>query len=134
LRDSVIGGLSWQIVETNTHWPGEPGAPYFVREWLAYGACLRAAQYLVPGGKACALTRGRAHVGFEDVRALAHPALRHRILRNFHAESGRVSTDAIVDRLLEADARCHRRRASSAPRDPLASAAGPSATLPRGCQ
>jgi MoxR-like ATPase len=82
--------------------PGEPGAPDFVREWLAYGASVRAAQYLVLGGKARALTRGRAHVGFEDVRALAHPVLRHRILRNFHAESERVSTDAIVDRLLEA--------------------------------
>ena len=53
--------------------PADASAPDFVREWLAYGASVRAAQYLVLGGKARALTRGRFHVGFEDVRALAAP-------------------------------------------------------------
>ena len=52
---------------------------------------MRAAQYLILGGKARALTRGRYHVSFEDMRALAHPVLRHRILTNFHAESERVT-------------------------------------------
>jgi MoxR-like ATPase len=78
------------------------GAPDFVKEWISYGASVRAAQYLVLGGKARALMRGRTHVSFEDVRALAHPVLRHRILTNFHAESERVTTDRIIDRLLEA--------------------------------
>ncbi len=82
--------------------PGNPEAPDFVNEWLAYGASVRAAQTLVLGGKARALVRGRAHVGHEDVRALALPVLRHRILRNFHAEAERVDSEQIVKRLLEA--------------------------------
>src|SRR5690606_17427450 len=49
------------------------GAPDFIREWVSHGASVRAAQYLVLGGKARALMRGRTHVSFEDVRALAHP-------------------------------------------------------------
>ena len=56
----------------------------------------------VKSGGIRALMAGRYHVGFEDVRALAHPVLRHRILTNFHAESERVTTDRIIDRLLEA--------------------------------
>ena len=56
------------------------------------------------GGKARALTSGRYHVGFEDIRALAHPVLRHRVLTNFHAESEGITSDSIVDQLLEARA------------------------------
>jgi len=81
--------------------PVSPAAPDFVKKWVAYGASVRAAQYLVLGAKARALMAGRYHVGFEDIRALAHPVLRHRILTNFHAQSERVTTDQIVDRLLE---------------------------------
>ncbi len=82
--------------------PGTPEAPEFVNRWLAYGASVRAAQTLVLGGKARALAHGRAHVAYEDVRALAHPVLRHRILRNFHAEAEQVSTDRIIEQLLAA--------------------------------
>jgi MoxR-like ATPase len=82
--------------------PTSPTAPDFIRKWLAYGASVRAAQYLVLGGKARALMQGRYHVSFDDIRALAHPVLRHRLLTNFHAQSERVSTDTIVDKLLEA--------------------------------
>jgi MoxR-like ATPase len=81
--------------------PRSPEAPEFVNRWVEYGASVRAAQYLILGGKARALTQGRYHVDFEDVRALAHPVLRHRILTNFQADSERVSSDDIVDRLLE---------------------------------
>ena len=77
-------------------------APGPVREWVAYGASVRAAQYLILGGKARALMDGRYNVSFEDVRALAHPVLRHRILTNFHAQSERVSTGQIIDQLLAA--------------------------------
>ena len=63
---------------------------------------MRAAQYLILGGKARALTAGRYHVSFEDVRALAHPVLRHRLLTNFHAQSEGITSDTLVDRLLEA--------------------------------
>ncbi|MDQ3995152.1 MAG: AAA family ATPase, partial [Actinomycetota bacterium] len=82
--------------------PSNPAAPDVVKKWLAYGASVRAPQHLILGGKARALMRGRYHVGFEDIRALAKPVFRHRILRNFHAESERVTTDYIVDKLLEA--------------------------------
>ena len=72
-----------------------------IKKWVAFGASVRAAQYLILGGKARALTSGRYHVSFEDVRALAHPVLRHRIITNFHAQSEGVTTDQVVDRLLQ---------------------------------
>ena len=78
-----------------------PDAKDFIKKWVAFGASVRAAQYLVLGGKARALTSGRYHVSFEDIRALAHPVLRHRIITNFHAQSEGVTTDQIVDRLLD---------------------------------
>ena len=78
------------------------GAPEFTNKWVAYGASVRAAQYLTLGGKARALTEGRYHVSFDDVRALAHPVLRHRILLNFHAESEGITSDQIIDQLLDA--------------------------------
>jgi MoxR-like ATPase len=73
----------------------------YINKWVAFGASVRAAQYLVLGGKARALTSGRYHVSFDDIRALAHPVLRHRIITNFHAQSEGVTTDQITDRLLE---------------------------------
>ena len=78
-----------------------PDAKDFIKKWVAFGASVRAAQYLILGAKARALTSGRYHVSFEDVRALAHPVLRHRIITNFHAQSEGVTTDQIVDRLLD---------------------------------
>ncbi len=81
--------------------PGEPQAPDFVKNWIEYGASVRAAQYLVLGGKARALMQGHAHVGFDDIRTLAKPVLRHRLLRTFAAESGRITTDTIIDRVLD---------------------------------
>jgi len=82
--------------------PKSPTSPEAIRKWAAFGASVRAAQYLVLGGKARALTSGRYHVSFEDIRALAHPVLRHRVLTNFHAQSEGVTSDALVDKLLEA--------------------------------
>jgi MoxR-like ATPase len=81
--------------------PASPVAPDFIRKWVSYGVSVRAAQYLVLGGKARALMHGRYHVSFEDIRALAHPVMRHRILTNFHAQSERITTDRIIDQLLE---------------------------------
>ena len=65
-------------------------------------AGLRASQALILGGKARALIDGRYHVSVADIRALAYPILRHRIITNFYAESERVDSDGIVTRLLEA--------------------------------
>src|SRR5678815_348614 len=82
--------------------PKSQTAPDSIKKWAAFGASVRAAQYLVLGGKARALTSGRYHVSYEDIRALAHPVLRHRVLTNFHAQSEGVTSDALVDKLLEA--------------------------------
>ena len=73
----------------------------FVQEWVTWGAGPRASQYLVLGGKARAALQGRSHVSMEDVRAVAHPVLRHRIVTSFTAQAEGVDSDAIVDRLLE---------------------------------
>ncbi len=81
--------------------PGETGSPDFVNEQVQYGASVRAAQYSVLGGKARALMHGRHHVAIEDVQALAPPIFRHRVLPNFHAQSERVDSEAIVRRLIE---------------------------------
>jgi MoxR-like ATPase len=75
-------------------------SPDFIKDWVAYGVSVRAAQFLVLGGKARALLHGRLHVNFDDIAALAHPVLRHRILLNFRAQSERVTTDAIIEKLL----------------------------------
>ncbi len=82
--------------------PHEEGAPDFVRQWVDYGASVRAAQALILTAKARALIRGRYHVGFDDVQALAPPIFRHRVLLNFHAESEQVRPDEIVRRLVAA--------------------------------
>ncbi len=76
-------------------------SPDFVKKWIAYGASPRAAQYLVLGAKARALTQGRYHVTFEDIQSLAQPVMRHRVLTNFHAESEGTTASALVDMLLE---------------------------------
>jgi MoxR-like ATPase len=81
--------------------PRSPHCPENVKKWVAFGASVRAAQYLILGGKARALMNGRYHVSYEDIRALAHPVLRHRVLTNFHAQSEGVTSDTLVDRLLE---------------------------------
>ena len=81
--------------------PKSPTCPDSVKKWVAFGASVRAAQYLVLGAKARALMAGRYHVSFDDIRTLAHPVLRHRVLTNFHAQSEGISTDTLVDRLLE---------------------------------
>ncbi|MFO7899786.1 MAG: MoxR family ATPase [Planctomycetota bacterium] len=75
--------------------------PDFVTEWVTWGAGPRAGQYMILGGKARAILRGRYYVSCEDIASVAHPVLRHRIITNFNAEAEGVSPDDIVDRLLE---------------------------------
>ncbi len=81
---------------------GRVGKLDFVDSWVRWGAGLRASQALILGGKARALIDGRYHVSVADIRALAHPILRHRIITNFYAESERVDSDGIISRLLDA--------------------------------
>jgi MoxR-like ATPase len=81
--------------------PGQSGTPDFINQWVSWGAGLRAGQNLVLGAKARALLQGRAHVSPEDIRALAHPVLRHRILIGYRADAEGVSVEDVVDRLLK---------------------------------
>jgi len=81
--------------------PGRAGTPDFIEKWVKWGAGLRASQALVRGAKARALMHDRYHVAIKDIQALAKPILRHRILTNFYAESERITSDTIVERLLE---------------------------------
>ncbi len=76
-------------------------ADAFVKQWVSWGAGPRASQYLVLGAKTHAVLAGRTWVSGEDVRAVAHPVLRHRIIRNYRAEAEGITTDAIVDHLIK---------------------------------
>ena len=81
--------------------PGRSATPEFVEKWVKWGAGLRASQALVRGAKARALMHGRYHVSIKDIQALAKPILRHRVMTNFYAESERINSDAVIERLLE---------------------------------
>jgi MoxR-like ATPase len=81
--------------------PKAADAPESVKKYAAFGASVRAAQYLILGAKARALTSGRYHVSFDDIKSLAHPVMRHRVLTNFRAESEGISSDVLIDDLLK---------------------------------
>src|SRR6187549_85763 len=93
--------LRYALSLVRTSRPKAKNAPESVKKWVAFGASVRAAQFLVLGAKAKALTNGRYHVSFDDIRAMAHPVMRHRVLTNFRAESEGVTTDSIIDELVE---------------------------------
>jgi MoxR-like ATPase len=76
-------------------------APDFIKEWLTWGAGPRASQYLILGGKAHAVLNGRTHVTDEDIRAVAGPVLRHRIIPSFSAQAEGVTSDTVINRLIE---------------------------------
>jgi len=92
--------MRYALSLARTSRPKSKNAPDTVKKFVAFGASVRAAQYLVLGGKARALTSGRYHVSYDDIRSMAHPVLRHRVLTNFRAESEGITTDSIVDELL----------------------------------
>ena len=81
--------------------PGRPEATDFVNNWVSWGAGLRAAQTLVLGAKARALLEGRSNASIEDIRALAAPTLRHRVLLNYKAEAEGVSVEDCIRALLD---------------------------------
>ncbi len=76
-------------------------APAWIQEWLQWGAGPRASQNLVLGAKAHALLQGRFYVAADDIRAVAKPVLRHRLVTSFAAEAEGISTDKVVERLLD---------------------------------
>jgi len=81
--------------------PNEPEAPQFIHDWITWGAGPRAGLYMIWGAKARAALYGRNYVSAEDIAAVAHPVLRHRLITNFVAQADGIDTDTIVDRLLD---------------------------------
>jgi MoxR-like ATPase len=98
IADSVVNYVARLVAATR---PG-CGGPAELHKYIAYGASPRASQCLVLGAKARALLAGRFHVDFADLKALAAPVLRHRLVLNFHARADKVDADALVERLLAA--------------------------------
>ena len=97
--------------------PGEDEAPDFIRNWIAWGAGPRASLFMILAGKARAILRGRYHVAIDDIQAVAPPVLRHRIIPNFAAQSEGLTTDDIIERLMEtipADERLYDGKAAGA--------------------
>ena len=82
--------------------PGGEKVPDFIKEYVSWGAGPRASQYLILGGKARAILMGQYYVSCDDIEAVAHAVLRHRILLNFTAESEGIGTDDIIKRILTA--------------------------------
>ncbi len=78
----------------------EGETPTFVNDWVSWGSGPRGMQYLLLGAKARAVLQGRFFATTEDVKAVAHPVLRHRVITNFNAESAGISSDKVIDRLL----------------------------------
>ncbi len=81
--------------------PNEENVPQFVSDYVSWGAGPRASQYLVLASKARAILNGRYHVSTDDVQAVAHPVLRHRLVTNFNADADGVTSEGIIDRLLQ---------------------------------
>ncbi len=81
--------------------PHQQGTPAFVNQYVNWGAGTRASQYLVLGAKARALLQGKSHVSLEDIRQVALPVLRHRVLLNYKAEAEGKTVDALIGQLIE---------------------------------
>ena len=78
----------------------EGDAPAFVKDWVSWGSGPRGMQYLLLGGKARAMLNGRFFVNTDDIKAVAYPVLRHRVITNFNAESAGITPDKVIDKLL----------------------------------
>jgi len=81
--------------------PQNENAPDFIKEWVSWGAGLRASQNLILAGKVRALLLGRYNVAYSDIQALAEPILRHRVLLNFHAEAEKITVEQVIKKLIE---------------------------------
>lgn len=98
IADAVIKYATTLVRQTRVH---TGGVPEFIKEWIAWGAGPRASQYLIIGGKARAILEGRYYVTMDDIKSVAHPVLRHRIITNFSAEAEGITPDKIIDKLIE---------------------------------
>jgi MoxR-like ATPase len=93
--------MRYAVQLARTSRPSGVNPPDFVKQYVNYGASLRASQFLILGAKARALVHGRYNVAVEDIQTLAYPVFRHRILINFHAESEGIKSEDIIKRLLD---------------------------------
>jgi MoxR-like ATPase len=82
--------------------PDDPAAPEVVKKYIQYGASVRATMFVTLAAKARAMMEGRYHVTREDIKSLALPVLRHRVLANYFAESDGISVDEVLTRMIEA--------------------------------
>jgi len=97
IADNVVEYAVRLVSSTRT---SDPNAPSFIKEWVDWGAGPRASQYLVLGAKARAILDGRPTPDIHDIRTLALPVLRHRVLPNFNAEAEGMKVDDILNQLL----------------------------------
>jgi len=97
VADNVVSFAVELVTRTR---PAGENAPDFIKKWVAWGAGPRASQYLVLGAKTLAALHGDPTPSIDDVRAVALPVLRHRVLTNFNAEADGVSTDEIIQQLM----------------------------------
>jgi MoxR-like ATPase len=99
IADSVVRFAARLVAHSR---PSEVANDDAIHKYIAYGASPRASQYLVLGAKARAILSGKYHVDFADIKAVAHPVLRHRLVLNFHARAENIDSDMLVDRMLKA--------------------------------
>jgi MoxR-like ATPase len=92
------------VRQTRVHKASEEEIPEFIKQWVNWGAGPRASQYIITTAKARAILQGRFYVTSEDVKYVAYPVLRHRIIKNFSAEAEGITTDKIIDKLIETTA------------------------------
>jgi transcription initiation factor TFIIIB Brf1 subunit/transcription initiation factor TFIIB len=92
------------VRQTRVHKASEEEIPEFIKQWVNWGAGPRASQYIITTARARAILQGRFYVTSEDVKYVAYPVLRHRIIKNFSAEAEGITTDKIIDKLIETTA------------------------------
>jgi MoxR-like ATPase len=100
--DNVIDYAARLVRATRPGGDEADRVPDFVKQWVRWGAGPRAGQSLLLAGKARAVLHGRPAVSLDDVRAVAPPVLRHRLLVNFQAEADGIEAETVVSRLLDA--------------------------------
>ncbi len=93
--------IEYAVKITAASRPSQAGTPDFVNQYVSWGAGTRASQYLILAAKARALLEGRSHVNVEDIKSIAHPVLRHRVLLNYKAEAEGTSIEEIISRIIE---------------------------------
>jgi len=98
IASHVLDYVSRLVLASDPH---QPGAPSVTREYVRYGSSPRGAQAIVLAAKIRALLEGRYNVAYEDVRAVAPPALRHRLILNLQAEMEGITPDHVIQELLQ---------------------------------